>query len=98
MASVVHIEDDPNATVEELRQEIRTLRNDTSVPRSLVEGELCCVCLENLSEGFLTKTSCQHVFHKACFYALTEHSSYSATCPVCRSRVDYACNVLTLTG
>ena len=95
VAPIDNIEDDPNATIEDLRREMRAWRRDTSAPRSLVEGELCCVCLETL--GFLTKTSCQHVFHKTCFYALTEHDTYTTTCPVCRSRVIRACNVLTLT-
>jgi len=66
-ASDFSMEDGPNATVEELREEVPSWRRSASVPRHLVEGELCCICLETLSEGCLTKTSCQLKVKKISF-------------------------------
>jgi hypothetical protein len=58
---------------------------------ALEEGELCPICLDDLSlshkEGSsVQETECGHLFHKAC---ITQHLLYApqskSKCPYCRS-------------
>ena len=43
----------------------------------------CPICLEKLTNKFLIKTPCKHVFCLSCFSQLS-----SVTCPLCRSNFE----------
>lgn len=44
----------------------------------------CCICLDKTAEVW-TMTRCAHSFHRAC---LSNWAQTTATCPVCRTRLD----------
>ena len=45
----------------------------------------CPICYENLNIGKVTKTTCEHIFHKEC---LDTWLNKNISCPCCRSVID----------
>ena len=48
------------------------------------EQNECCICLDKTADTW-TMTRCAHPFHRAC---LSNWTQTTATCPVCRTRLD----------
>ena len=64
------------------------------VPRSLLEGETCTICLEGLGEGEVSAGAvelevCEHVFHGGCLgvWMNASHGTLGVVCPNCRTKI-----------
>ena len=49
------------------------------------EEEKCSICLENLENIDIKKTTCNHFFHKECIYEWINNNKN--TCPLCRENI-----------
>lgn len=52
---------------------------------NLKEEEKCSICLENLDNIDIKKTTCNHFFHKQCIYEWINNNKN--TCPLCRENI-----------